>query len=308
MPERQFIMDLAKLLIAAAWVDGALANEEINALKDLLFNLENVTGRDWAQLEIFMDSPVSADERDALLSRVLEQVRSEQDRTLVVETLESLFKADGVVTEAEQAVLEGIKESVSDVGGGVLGRLSKLIKAATGKRSDRYTSAAQRDARVDDYIENTIYYQLKSEIEKKGIKIELPEDKVRQLCLAAGLLARISAVDSGISEREKQTIKDILSAEWGLTQREADIVTAISCDRALQGLDYFRLTRGFFECTSLEERRSFVKSLFKIANASDKTSYDETEEIRRIATSLKLTHRDFIDAKLTIPDEDREVL
>lgn len=308
MPERQFIMDLAKLLIAAAWVDGALANEEINALKDLLFNLENVTGRDWAQLEIFMDSPVSADERDALLSRVLEQVRSEQDRTLVVETLESLFKADGVVTEAEQAVLEGIKESVSDVGGGVLGRLSKLIKAATGKRSDRYTSAAQRDARVDDYIENTIYYQLKSEIEKKGIKIELPEDKVRQLCLAAGLLARISAVDSGISEREKQTIKDILSAEWGLTQREGDIVTAISCDRALQGLDYFRLTRGFFECTSLEQRRSFVKSLFKIANASDKTSYDETEEIRRIATSLKLTHRDFIDAKLTIPDEDREVL
>lgn len=308
MPEKQFIMDLAKLLIAAAWVDGELANEEINALKDLLFNLENVTGRDWAQLEIYMDSPVSAEERGTLLWRLLEQTQSEQDRKLVVETLENLFKADGVVTKAEEAVLEEIRESVSDVSSGLLGKLSKLIKGATGKRRDSYTSAAQRDVQVDDYIENTIYYQLKSEIEKKGIKIELPDDKVRQLCLAAGLLARISAVDSSISEQEKKAIKDILSVEWGLTDREADIVTAISCDRTLQGLDYFRLARGFFECTNLEQRRSFVKSLFKIANASDKTSYDETEEIRRIATSLKLTHGDFIDAKLTIPDEDREVL
>lgn len=308
MPEKQFIMDLAKLLIAAAWVDGKLANEEINALKDLLFNLENVTGKEWTQLEIYMDSPVSAEERDTLLSRVLEQIQSQQDKELVIGTLENLFKADGVVTRAEEAVLEDMRESVSDMSGGLLGRLSKLIKGATGKRRDSYTAAVQRDAQVDDYIENTIYYQLKSEIEKKGIKIELPDDKVRQLCLAAGLLARISAVDSGISEKEKQAIRDILSAEWGLARREADIVTAISCDRALKGLDYFRLTRGFFECTNLEERRSFVKSLFKIANASDKTSYDETEEIRRIATSLKLTHRDFIDAKLTIPDEDREVL
>jgi uncharacterized tellurite resistance protein B-like protein len=58
----------------------------------------------------------------------------------------------------------------------------------------------------------------------------------------------------------------------------------------------------------LDERRNFIKCLFRIANASEKTSYDETEEIRKISTSLKLTHKDFIEAKLTIPDEDREVL
>lgn len=308
MSEKQFIMDLAKLLIAAAWVDGELANEEINALKDLLFNLENVTGREWAQLEIYMDSPVSAEERDVLLSRVLEHVQSEHDKDLVVGTLENLFKADGVVTKAEEAVLEEIKRSVSGVSTGLLGRLSKSIKAAVSKRSETFATAVHRDVQVDDYITNTIYYRLTSEIEKKGIKIELPDDKVRRLCLAAGLLARISAVDSEISESEKQTIKDILSTEWGLSEQEAGIVTAISCDRTLKGLDYFRLTRGFFECTNQEERKNFIKSLFKIANASDKTSYDETEEIRRIATSLKLSHRDFIDAKLTIPDEDREVL
>ena len=88
MPDRKFIMDLAKLLIAAAWADGRLQNEEINALKDLLFSLEDVTGDEWAHLEIYMDSPVSMEERINLLQSVLEQIKSDQDKELVVATLE----------------------------------------------------------------------------------------------------------------------------------------------------------------------------------------------------------------------------
>ena len=310
MPDRKFIMDLAKLLVAAAWADGELQNEEINSLKDLLFNLENVTGDEWSHLEIYMDSPVSSQEREELLWEVLEKIQSEEDKELVVTTLEKLFQADGVVTEEEKAVLEEIKEGVSDVNIniGVLARLAEMIKATVTERGQTYKSAAQRESQVDDYIENTIYYRLKSESEKKGIKIELPEQKVRQLCLAAGLLARISAVDSDISDQEKRTIKEVLSTQWHLSEQEAEIVTQISCDRTLQGLDYFRLSRGFFDCTTIDERRNFIKCLFKIANASEKTSYDETEEIRKISKSLKLTHKDFIEAKLTIPDEDRQVL
>jgi len=308
MPDRKFIMDLAKLLIAAAWADGELQNEEINALKDLLFNLEDVSGDEWSQLEIYMDSPVSSEEREELLWTVLEKIKSEEDKELVVTTLEKLFQADGVVTEEEQAVLEEIKEGVSGVNIGLLERLSKMIKATVTERGETYKSAAQRESRVDDYIENTIYYKLKSESEKKGIKIELPGREVKKICLAAGLLARISAVDAEISDDEKKAIKQVLSEEWDLSEQQAEIVTQISCDRTLQGLDYFRLSRGFFECTTLDERRSFIKCLFKIANASNKTSYDETEEIRRISKSLKLTHKDFIEAKLTIPDEERQAL
>jgi len=308
MPDRKFIMDLAKLLIAAAWADGELQNEEINALKDLLFNLEDVTGDEWAHLEIYMDSPVSSEEREELLWTVLEKIKSEEDKELVVTTLEKLFQADGVVTEEEKAVLEEIKEGVLGVNIGLLARLSQMIKATVNERGETYKSAAQRESQVDDYIENTIYYKLKSESQKKGIKIELPGREVKKLCLAAGLLARISAVDSEISDDEKKAIKQVLSEQWDLSEQQAQIVTQISCDRTLQGLDYFRLSRGFFECTTLDERRNFIKCLFKIANASDKTSYDETEEIRRISNSLKLTHKDFIEAKMTISDDERQAL
>ena len=305
MADRKFIMDLAKLVIAAAWADGELKNEEVNALKDLLFNLENVTGKEWAQLQMYMDSPVSPEETEKLLGDVLSQIKSEDDKGLVISSLENLFGADGVISGEELILLEKIKDDVSQVSTGLLARLSKMMTGSMTKRETTYTGGAQRDTQVDDYIENRIYYHLKSAARKKGLAIDLPDEKARQVCLAAGIMARISAVDSGISEQEKQTIKDVLARQWDLEEREAEILAELSCDSTLKGLDFFRLTRSFFECTSLEQRREFIKSLFTVANASEKTSYDETEEIRRIAKSLKLTHKDFIDAKLTIPDEDR---
>ncbi len=308
MLNKEFVLDLAKLVVAAAWADGQLQNEEINSLKDLLFNLDEVTGKDWANLEIYMDSPVEPQEREELLRRVLCQIKSEQDRDFVILTLENLFQADGIISDEEKAILEKIKEQTSSVDIGILAKLSKIIKDSINKRNQSYKSAVQRESQINDYIENTIYYQLKSDCEKNGVKIDLPEQKLKQLCLAAGVLARIAAVDSGISDREKQTIRQVLSKQWTLSEQEAHIITEISCNRTLKGLDYFRLTRGFFDCTSLDQRKNFLKCLFQIANASDKTSYDETEEIRKISNSLKLSHQDFIEAKLTIPDEEREVL
>jgi uncharacterized tellurite resistance protein B-like protein len=308
MAERMFILDLARLVVAAAWADGELKNEEINALKDLLFNLEDVTGREWAELEMYMDSPVAPEETERLLGVVLRQIESEKDKELVVKTLENLFRADGVVSSAEQALLEEIEKALSEVGTGLAAKLSKILRGAVSRRGSKLASGPQRDGRIDDYLKNTIYYQLKSQGGQKGTEIDLPEQKLRKLCLAGGLLARIAAVDKEISEQEKQAIEKVLGTQWGLSARETRIVAEVSCDRTLKGLDYFRLARGFFECTTLDERREFLKCLFRIANASNKTSYEETEAIRKIAGSLKLTHEDFIEAKLTIPDEDRELL
>ncbi len=308
MSDKIFIMNLAKLLIAAAWVDGELATEEINALKDLLFTLPDISGEEWKQLEIYMDSPVTYAERETLISRVLTDVTTQRDKALVIETLSQLFQADGKVDDEESAVLQEIKEALEKAPTGIFARMSRMIKKSVKRRNEISKSAIQRESRIDDFIMNTVYYQLETKLLEKGVKINLPEQQVRKLCFASGLLARIAAVDSGISENERNTIQSILSEEWGLSGQEAHLVTEIGCQRALKGLDYYRTTRGFFDCTDHDERKAFLACLFKIANASEMTSYKEIEEIRRISISLKLSHKDFIDAKLTIPREDREVL
>jgi len=301
MANENLTMDLAKLLIAAAWVDGKLQNEEINALKDLIFTLGDIPAEQWAHLEIYMDSPVSERQRQTLLDNVIAQIKSEDDKEFVLKSLRELFCADGIIDDREMPVLEELTQAVSSVRTDVFSRLKKMLRPAIDRRSDTYKSGSQRETRIDDFIKDTIYYQLESE---SKVPAGLPNDKVRQLCLAAGLLARVANVDEDISAAERDAIKGVLSRAWGLSESEAQVVTDISCHRILKGLDYFRLTRGFFECTTIDQRRSFLVCLFKIANASDKVSNDEIEEIRKISNALKLTHKDFIAAKLTISDED----
>jgi len=305
MPDTEFIVALAKLVIAAAWADSELTNEEINALKDLLFSLDQVTGKQWAELELYMDSPVSAEQTQQLLLDVLSRIKSEQDKHFVLDTLEKLVAADGVVTQQEQKLLENVKDAVSAVDTGLLARLSGLLRTAVTTRADTCNAPTQRQAGLDDFIKNTIYHELKSRTQKGKPGIDLSDEELRKLCLAAGLLSQIAVVDEEISDPEKQAISRVLVDRWRLSVPQAELVAEISCHRTLKGLDYFRLARGFFECTTLDERRDFLKCLFQIANACGKTSYEEIEQIRKIAGSLKLSHRDFIDAKLTIPDEDR---
>ena len=304
MADAGFVLDVAKLLTAAAWADGQLQTDEMNSLKDLIFSLGDMSSEQWSQLEIYMDSAVSDEETEQLIGRVLEQIKSSQDKDFVINAVEKLIEADGVVTEDEQLILEEIKQAVENVDTGIFGKLGKALKMCIGKRNTAYSAGAQREEQIEDFVKNTIYYQLAKDGEAEDIQSRLGEEKVRQVCLAAGLMARVAHVDKDISQDELTAIKNVLQTSWGLNDKEAETVARISCERTLKGLDYFRLARSFFQCSDVEQRRSFLRSLFYIANASENTSNDEVEEIRSISNSLKLTHKDFIAAKVTISDED----
>lgn len=308
MAKKQFIMDLAKLVIAAAWADGILKVSEVNALKDLMFSISDLNSDDWIQLEVYLVSPVSEAERERLLSSVLGHIRSGKDKREVFQVLTGLVESDGRVTDAEAALLENVKQAVDGQSTGFFPRLSSMTGRAIQRRSEKAGQAPNREDRIDDYLKNTIYFQLVTDMEREGVIIDLPEEEIRKLCLAAGLMAKVAWVDSEICEKEKDAIQNILAGEWGLTEAQARVVRDISLSRVVRGLDYPRLTRSFFECTTAGERTAFLKSLFRIANASNMTSHDEIEKIRRIAGSLKISHQDFIEAKLSIPSEDRNGL
>ena len=66
------LLTLAKVLIAAAWADGEITVEEQNCLKDIIFHLTDtgtpLSGQEWALLEMYMDSPIVANERARLVT------------------------------------------------------------------------------------------------------------------------------------------------------------------------------------------------------------------------------------------------
>jgi uncharacterized tellurite resistance protein B-like protein len=300
MSQNGFVLDMAKLVIVAAWADGELANDEVNALKDLLFKLEEVSGDDWAVLRMYMESPVSEAEAEALLGRVLGAIRSETDKRLALETLEALFHSDGEVTVEEETMLAVFRGEIAGVETGLLAGLTRSLKVTISKRSEAVAASCLREHATDDYVNNTVFYDLSRREAEAGIQIDRPEDEVRKLCLVAGLMSRIAWVDKEIAAEEKVAMREVLMGAYGLSGAEADLLVDLSCSRAIRGLDHYRLCQNFFDCTTIDERRAFLKVLFRIADAADNTSHDEIEEIRAIACGLKLSHQDFIDAKVTV--------
>lgn len=297
-------MDLARLTVAAAWADGDLANEEINALKELLFRVD-LTEDEWRILEIYLDHPVKSDEADELLQRVVDGISSPEQKALVIGTLTALFEADGEVTPEEAAFLAEVERAVAGASTGVFALFSKAMNSAVGQRKARAQASSLREANLEDHIENTIYYRFKRAEKEGGVTVDLPEADLRKLCLAAGVMARVAQVDDETSENERQGMAAVIAESWRVTPEVAALVASLTCEPATRALDFQRLAYNYFSCTTHEERQQFLVTLFRIANACEGTSNDEIEEIRQIARVLKLSHDDFIAAKLTVPREDR---
>jgi len=96
-----------------------------------------------------------------------------------------------------------------------------------------------------------------------------------------------------------------MQSNWNLSDLEAALVAETAISTITKGLDYYRMSRQFFESTTEDKRVHFLDALFAEADGDGRVSYEEIEEIPTIATVLKLTHKQSIDAKLKITRERR---
>ena len=296
---------LAKLMIAVSWADGKIDNSEINALKELLFSLPELNDREWAELEIYMDSPVDESERKMLLEDVLAALRNTSEKNQVLQTIEDLIAIDGDVSEEEKTIFNELKTAIESRQTGMIGLFSRLTGEVLKKKIEKGQETVQREQQLEDFIRNKILYDFKRNFPELT---RISEEQLKKLCSAAALLGRVAAIDNDFSQKERETLVSVLISDWDLSEPEATLLAEIVDRRVMEEIDYHYLTLSFFEHTTPEERKQFIQCLFKMANASEKTSNEEIEEIRAIARSLKVSHSDFIDAKLTIPDIDRSGL
>ena len=305
MANSPVIMALAKVMVAAAWADGDVSLDEVNSLKDLLFHLPEMTASDWAQIDIYIDSPVDEVERARLVEDLRQALSSPADREHAQHGLQRIIQADGGISPSEQAVVEEIQAALQQAQVGGLSSLGGFLRGRTKRRSQAVAEAPNRELYLDDFVKNKIYYDVTRRMAAENAGAELSQDMLRKLSLAGGLMARVAFVDRQITEAEHNLIFNALQNHWGLSSLEANVVAEAALSEISKGMDYFRLTRQFFECTTEEERLGFLDVLFAITAADGGTTFEEIEEIRSIANVLKLTHQQFIEAKLKIPRELR---
>jgi uncharacterized tellurite resistance protein B-like protein len=306
MADRDLIFTLAKVIIAAAWADGEIKLEEINALKELLLHLPRtgyksgppITTREWATLEMYMQSPVGPEERAHLVEELKRAMRRPRDRELALSALENVVSADGAVTDEERAVLHSIRSALEETDLSLFAQVGRLIRGPLQKHSTAARGAPDREEFLDDFMKNRVFFAVRQRLNKADGELEIAEKDLRKLSLAGALMARVAQLDREVSEGEFDTIVRALCEGWDISQDEAAFVAEIAVSEVSKGLDHYRMTRSFYANTSRQEREDFLDVLFAVANADDGISSQENEEIRQIAYGLRLSRDEFIQAKL----------
>lgn len=110
MPNQQLSLALAKVMISAAWADGEVQPEEIECLKKFVMSLPKIDEAVWDGLDVYINMPIEEDERLQLVDDLKEAIRTEDDRDFVIRSLESLFMADGVISDEESYAIEQIRD------------------------------------------------------------------------------------------------------------------------------------------------------------------------------------------------------
>jgi uncharacterized tellurite resistance protein B-like protein len=305
MPNSNVVKRLAKVMVAAAWADGTITNEEINCLKDLLFHLQGMTAGDWAEIDIYIESPVDEAERARLVEELRAALTTQAEKAEALQALDHLVQVGGEIGEAEKSVVAEIKSAIQEANTGFTSHLGRLIHGQTQKRSQALASAPNRELYLDDFVKNRIYYDMSRRLAAEGTPLDISEADLRKLSLAGGLMARIASVDNHVVAGEQELMSQALQQLWSLSAAEATLVTEVAVADISKGMDYFRLCREFFTSTTADERVHFLDVLFAVAAADGLATFNEIEEIRTIANGLKLTHQQFIDAKLRIPRAQR---
>jgi uncharacterized tellurite resistance protein B-like protein len=288
---------LAKALIAAAWSDGEISLDERNCLKELLFNLREISAHDWATLEIYMAAPIDDEERSLILDALRGAIRSPADKRLATDALKMMVESGDQESDSGEHIVSEIIKAIQSTSVDPVSHLSKSLRAPLRQRSESMREVTSREAELEDFIRNRIAFHFRRKIQDLPIP-EISEADIQIWSSAGGLLARVAHVDKEVTKGEHTAIMQAMAEHWNLPDHVIAALLDIALDEISNGLDFYRLTRQFYLNTELEERKQFVTSLYKIALADGSLSHDETEEIRHIARGLKLTHRQMINAKL----------
>ena len=99
---QSFYLALAKVLGAAAWIDGPISQAEINVVKSLLNELSpRLTTRELQRVQRYLAEPVPREHWSELLAQLSEFTRRRGRLQFALQRLQALLSADGPPSHAE---------------------------------------------------------------------------------------------------------------------------------------------------------------------------------------------------------------
>ncbi len=127
----------------------------------------------------------------------------------------------------------------------------------------------------------------------------LEPDRARFLAAFAYILTRVARANLAISETEAGEMERLLVEQGDLTPEQAILVVQMAKTQNVLfgGTENYLVTREFNRIASHDQKLALLQCLFSVSASDDSISVVEDNEIRRIASELRLTHADFIKSR-----------
>ena len=133
-----------------------------------------------------------------------------------------------------------------------------------------------------------------SEIEQALTELD-PAD-ARYLACFAYILHRIARADHVVSDDERELIQRMVAEHGGLPPERAALVARIAQTEGLRhgGTEDFIVTREFARLASQEQKLALLDCLFAVSASDASIRTIEDNDIRRVASEIKIDHADYI--------------
>jgi len=114
------------------------------------------------------------------------------------------------------------------------------------------------------------------------------------------LLVEMARIDETFTQAEMDAILSILKEKYGLSREHADALIA-EADKALdESVDLWQFAKRINEYYSNEEKIEIIETLWRIVYVDGKMDKYEHYLMNKLATLLRLSHEQLIDAKLKV--------
>jgi uncharacterized tellurite resistance protein B-like protein len=119
------------------------------------------------------------------------------------------------------------------------------------------------------------------------------------------VLLEMARIDNEFSEEEQNSLVSILKKRYGLSNEDTEELILASNEELEGSIDLWRFTNLINRHYAIDEKLKIIRTVWEIAYADGKLDKHEDYLLHKLAELLHLTHKQLIDAKLSVL-EDRK--
>ncbi|MGD9158869.1 MAG: TerB family tellurite resistance protein [Desulfobacteraceae bacterium] len=114
------------------------------------------------------------------------------------------------------------------------------------------------------------------------------------------LLLELAYIDGEFSEQEKDNITVIFKTRYALSEEEVNELIKSSKSELEKSIDLWQFTNLINQNYSLEEKFKVIETVWEVAYSDGRLEQHEDYLAHKVASLLRLSHKQLIDAKLKI--------